>query len=82
MLAHLDSSSQVCEDIGRQMLTYNRRLSSAEVFARIDAVDATAIKNTAKKFINDQDIAIAAIGPIHEFPDYNFCRRRTYWLSI
>ncbi len=82
MLAHLDSSSQVCEDIGRQMLTYNRRLSSAEVFARIDAVDAAAIKNTANKFINDQDIAIAAIGPIHEFPDYNFCRRRTYWLSI
>ena len=82
MLAHLDSSSQVCEDIGRQMLTYNRRLSSAEVFARIDAVDAAAIKNTANKFINDQDIAIAAIGPIHELPDYNYCRRRTYWLSI
>mmetsp|Transcript_16160 Transcript_16160/g.31230 ORF Transcript_16160/g.31230 Transcript_16160/m.31230 type:complete len:466 (+) Transcript_16160:204-1601(+) len=82
MLAHLDGSSQVCEDIGRSMLTYGRRLSPAEIFARIDAVDAAAVKATANKFINDQDVAMAAIGPLHELPDYNWLRRRTYWLSV
>jgi len=82
MLAHLDSSSAICEDIGRQMLTYNRRLSPAEIFARIDAVDASAVKAAANKFINDQDVAVAALGPIHELPDYNWLRRRTYWLSM
>jgi len=82
MLAHLDGSSQVCEDIGRSMLTYGRRLTPAEVFARIDAVDAAAVKAAANKYINDKDIAVAAIGPIHELPDYNFLRRRTYWLSV
>ena len=24
--------------------------------------------------------ALAALGPIHELPDYNFVRRRSYWL--
>jgi len=82
MLSHLDSSSQICEDVGRQMLTYNRRLSAAEIFARIDAVDASTVKAVANKYINDQDIALAALGPLHEMPDYNWLRRRTYWLSM
>lgn len=82
MLAHLDSSANICEDIGRQMLTYNRRLTPAEIFARIDAVDATAVKAAANKFISDQDCAVAASGPIYELPDYNWIRRRMYWLSM
>ncbi|KAF8408188.1 hypothetical protein HHK36_007330 [Tetracentron sinense] len=80
LLLHIDGTSPVAEDIGRQLLTYGRRIPFAELFARIDAVDASTVKRVANRFIFDQDVAIAAMGPIQSLPDYNWFRRRTYWL--
>jgi processing peptidase subunit beta len=77
---HLDGSTAVVEDIGRQLLIYGRRIPIPELFARIDAVDASTIKRVANRFIFDQDVAIAAMGPIQGLPDYNWFRRRTYML--
>lgn len=36
MLLQLDTSTQVCEDIGRQLLCYNRRIPPHELEARIN----------------------------------------------
>lgn len=80
MLMGLDGNSNVAEDIGRQLLTYGRRMTPAEIFSRIDSVTAADVKATAAKFINDQDHALAAVGGIHELPDYNWIRRHSYWL--
>ncbi|CAK9186187.1 unnamed protein product [Ilex paraguariensis] len=80
LLLHIDGTSPVAEDIGRQLITYGRRIPFAELCARIDAVDASTIKRVANRFIFDQDIAIAAMGPIQRLPDYNWFRRRTYLL--
>jgi len=82
MLMGLDGNSNIAEDIGRQMLTYGRRMTPAEIFSRIDAVSAADVKATAAKFINDQDHALAAVGGIHELPDYNWIRRHSYWLRF
>ncbi|KAI3968975.1 hypothetical protein MKX01_001452 [Papaver californicum] len=78
LLLHIDGTSPVAEDIGRQLLTYGRRIPFAELIARIDAVDASTVKRVANRFIFDKDIAIAAMGPIQKLPDYNWFRRRTY----
>ncbi|KAA8547923.1 hypothetical protein F0562_004352 [Nyssa sinensis] len=80
LLLHIDGTSPVAEDIGRQLLTYGRRIPFAELFARIDAVDASTVKRVANRFIFDRDVAIAAMGPVQGLPDYNWFRRRTYWL--
>jgi processing peptidase subunit beta len=84
----LDSTSAACEDIGRQVLTYGRRLPMEEMFARIDAVDVAAINSAASNYIDDQDLAFVSIAPRDDpkahpkrvIPDYNWLRRRTYWL--
>lgn len=70
----------IAEEIGRHQLAYGRRLSKAELFARIDAIDAETIKAVAERFIYDQDVAIAALGDTQNLPDYTWFRRRTYWL--
>jgi processing peptidase subunit beta len=80
MLMGLDGHSNVAEDIGRQLLTYGRRMTPAEIFSRIDAITTEDIRATANKFIRDQDHALAAVGGIHELPDYNWFRRHSYWL--
>ncbi|XP_022144444.1 probable mitochondrial-processing peptidase subunit beta, mitochondrial isoform X2 [Momordica charantia] len=54
LLLHIDGTSPVAEDIGRQLLTYGRRIPFAELFARIDAVDASTIKRVANRFIYDR----------------------------
>ncbi|XP_051117540.1 probable mitochondrial-processing peptidase subunit beta, mitochondrial isoform X1 [Andrographis paniculata] len=80
LLLHIDGTSPIAEDIGRQLITYGRRIPYAELFSRIDAVDTSTIKRVANRFIFDRDVAISAIGPIQGLPDYNWFRRRTYWL--
>ncbi|KAK1387104.1 Mitochondrial processing peptidase, beta subunit, and related enzymes (Insulinase superfamily) [Heracleum sosnowskyi] len=77
LLRDMDKTSCVAEDIGRQILAHGRRITYAELFASIDAVDVEKIKKVASLFINDKDIAIVAAGCLQGLPDYNWLRRRT-----
>jgi len=67
-------------NVGRQLLTYNRILSAAEVHQRIDHLTKEDVKAAANTYFNDEDHALAAIGPIFELPDYNWIRRRSHWV--
>merc|ERR1712146_518602 len=80
-LAIADGSTQVCEEVGRHMLSYGRRIHPVEIVARIQAVDSAAIKAAADKYLYDQCHALAAIGPTHEMKDYIQMRRGTYRLD-
>merc|ERR1712133_324702 len=59
----LDGTTPICEDIGRQMLCYGRRIPQHELEARIDAVDAQLVKDTCYKYIYDRCPVMAAVGP-------------------
>ena len=74
----LEGSTAVCEDLGRQMLTYKRRIHPVEVNKRIEEVTAEDVQRVVKRFFYDQDPAVASLGPIWELPDYNALRGRTY----
>ena len=79
ILSNLSEKSNVASTIGNHMLMYGRRISPAEVVARIDALTKEDIKATANLIVNDEDHAMAAIGAIYELPDYNWIKRRSFY---
>lgn len=80
LLTQQDSLQASCEEIGRQFLVHGRRVPLTEMLARVDAVTTASVREAAMIHINDKDHALAAIGPIFELPDYNWIRRRSYWV--
>jgi len=82
LLLQLDGTTPVCEDIGRQVLTYGRRLTPYEIDARIEAVDAAAVRKALYKYIYDKDPALVGIGPIEALTDYNRLQTATSWLRV
>jgi len=82
MLLQLDGTTPICEDVGRQMLCYGRRIPQHELEARIDAVDARTVRDTCYKYIYDRCPVVAAVGPVEQVPDYNVIRSGMYWLRV
>ncbi|XP_026472396.1 mitochondrial-processing peptidase subunit beta isoform X1 [Ctenocephalides felis] len=82
MLLLLDGTTPVCEDIGRQMLCYGRRIPIHELEQRIESVTAQNIRDVATKYIYDRCPAVAAVGPVENLPDYNRIRSSMYWLRL
>lgn len=71
------SHAVIGESLGRELLQYGRRMSPAEMDARIAAVTAKDIMNVANKYLYDRDHALAAVGPIYDLPDYNNLRDKS-----
>lgn len=82
MLLQLDGTTPICEDIGRQILCYNRRIPLHELEERIEAVTVQNIRDVAMKYIYDRCPAVAAVGPVENLPDYNRIRASMYWLRL
>uniref|UniRef100_A0A6B2EAM2 Mitochondrial-processing peptidase subunit beta n=1 Tax=Phlebotomus kandelakii TaxID=1109342 RepID=A0A6B2EAM2_9DIPT len=82
MLLQLDGTTPICEDIGRQLLCYNRRIPLHELESRIDSVNAQNVRDVAMKYIYDRCPAVAAVGPVENLPEYNRIRSSMYWLRL
>jgi processing peptidase subunit beta len=82
ILARQQGAQQIVEEIGQQMLNYGRVVHPLEMVERIEEVDEALIKRLAREHLNDRDHVLAARGPIYELPDYNWLRRRSYWLRF
>ncbi|KAM5292807.1 cytochrome b-c1 complex subunit 1, mitochondrial [Ctenodactylus gundi] len=82
LISHLDGTTPVCEDIGRSLLTYGRRIPLAEWESRIAEVDAHVIREVCSKYFYDQCPAVAGFGPIEQLTDYNRIRSGMFWLRF
>jgi processing peptidase subunit beta len=81
-LLQLDTSTAVCEDVGRQILCYGRRIPPHELAHRINSITAQNVRDVCYKYLYDRCPAVAAVGPIEQLPDYNRVRSQMYWLRV
>ncbi|GJE97682.1 insulinase family protein [Phanerochaete sordida] len=77
LLLTLDGTTAIAEDVGRQLVTTGRRMTPQQIEFAVDAVSVEDIQRVAKKYIWDQDFALAAVGPIDGLLDYNRLRADT-----
>lgn len=64
LLMGLESSSTRAEQIARQYMIHGRVLPMDEVIARVEAVDAAAIRRFASRILGKGGPALAAVGPL------------------
>ncbi len=70
LLMGLERPATRAEQIASQLLAYGRVLSIAELTARLDAVDAAAVRRFAQQIMTSERPAIAAVGPLKRLESY------------
>uniref|UniRef100_A0A1A8NKP8 Mitochondrial-processing peptidase subunit beta n=1 Tax=Nothobranchius pienaari TaxID=704102 RepID=A0A1A8NKP8_9TELE len=82
LIGQLNGTTPICDEIGRHVLNYGRRVPLAEWNARIDAVTPSVLRDVCSKYIYDKCPAVVGVGPIEQLTDYNRIRSAMYWLRF
>lgn len=69
-------TTPICEDIGRQILCYSRRIPLHELETRINNVTAQNVRDVCTKYFINRNPAVAAVGPIESLPSHEVIRNK------
>lgn len=64
----LESCAGLSEQLGRQLLIYNRVVPTAEIIERIDAVTLAEVSAAAQRMLTAGPLAMASVGPSVDVP--------------
>nr|PVC54257.1 mitochondrial processing peptidase [Theileria orientalis] len=79
-LSSTESTSNVAEEVARQILVYGRRMPVAEFLLRLEKIDAEEVKRVAWKYLHDSEVALTAVGALHGLHPLHELRQKTFWL--
>lgn len=65
LMMALESPSTRSSQIARQVLVYGRVLEKAEIFSKLDAINADDIRNLAKLVFSQRVPTLTAVGPVN-----------------
>ena len=71
LLLNVDGSTNIAEDIGRQMLHYGHRLSLYDYFQKVDEVTAERVLEVLQKYFKPGNLTFSAVGPVHGTPSFD-----------
>jgi predicted Zn-dependent peptidase len=76
LLMGLERPGQRAEQIAAQMLAYGRVLPIEEMTAKLDAVDAAAVRRFGERVMSSTNPAMASIGPVDKLETLDVFARR------
>ncbi len=76
LLMGLERPSQRAEQIAGQMFAYGRVLPIEEMTAKLDAVDAAAVRRFGERIMLSGNPAMASIGPVEKLERLDAFARR------
>lgn len=68
LLLMLDGSTPVCEDIGRQLLCYGRRIPTPELHARIESITVQQLRDVCRRVFLEGQVSAAVVGKTQYWP--------------
>ena len=75
LLMGQESCANVCSELATQLLYFNRRVPTAETMAKLDAVDAAAVKRVGRRLLAQRPATLVALGPVgRKLPEVGFSR--------
>jgi len=74
LLLSLDGSTQIAEDVGRQLVTTGSRMTPKQIEFVVDGVTVADVQRVAKQYLWDKDFALTGLGRIEGLLDYNRIR--------
>ncbi|ORX58604.1 hypothetical protein BCR36DRAFT_580204 [Piromyces finnis] len=66
LLLSLDGTTPIAEEIGRQMLIFNKRMSPLEVDHLIGQVDKKKIAEVSRKYFINKELAVVGYGQVNQ----------------
>jgi predicted Zn-dependent peptidase len=75
LLMSRETTSNRCEQVAQHMLVYNRVMPVDEIVAKVDAVDADAVRRVARRLLESKP-TLTAIGPLSRLESYDTIRGR------
>jgi predicted Zn-dependent peptidase len=64
LLMGQESCSTVCAELASQLLYFGRRIPMAETVAKIEAVDAAAVRQVGRRLLAGKPATLVALGPV------------------
>lgn len=71
LLMSMESTSSRIEQMGRQMLIFDRIIDTDELVERVEAVDSSALVRVCEHMMGTGRPTVATVGPVGTLPDYD-----------
>lgn len=78
LLFNMDGSGNSAQDIGRQVLYFNRRVPLTEMYDRIDDITATNVQEVLQHYFYGRKPVYSYLGYISAIPNYDWTQHWSY----